>query len=122
MRVGEITRIPKIWGREIILHDGTYCCKLLQYDGVRTSSRHYHENKHETFVVVKGLFEIEWYHLDDESNRGEGKLGPGAALVLQPRTVHRVKCLSPSGLIVEASSKEDPDDCVRLEPSVNPFG
>ena len=122
MKIGDITRIPKIWGREIILHDGTYCCKLLQYDGVRTSSRHYHENKHETFVVVKGLFEIEWYHLDDEGNRGEGKFGPGAALVLQPRTVHRVKCLAPVGIIVEASSKEDPDDCVRLEPSVNPFG
>lgn len=115
-------RIPKLWGREIILHEGSYCVKILQYDGVRTSSRHYHEKKHETFVVNRGLFEIDWYSLDDPNIRGEGKFGPGACLVLEPRTVHRVTCLSPEGWIIEASSGEDPTDCVRLEPSVNPFG
>jgi mannose-6-phosphate isomerase-like protein (cupin superfamily) len=116
-------RVQKIWGREMILHNDTYCCKLLQYDGVRTSSKHYHEKKHETFVILKGLFEIDWYMLDSAPDGGTGRHGPGACLVFEPRTVHRVKCLSPDGgVIVEASSHDDPDDCVRLEPSVNPFG
>jgi hypothetical protein len=122
-------RIPKIWGREIILHNGSYCCKLLQYDGVRTSSKHYHEKKHETFVILKGWFDIEWQQLvgdqtvDDLPPPTAQRLGPGACLVLVPRTVHRVTCLSDSGgTIVEASSHDDPEDCVRLKPSVNPFG
>jgi len=115
--------VPKIWGREIILHDGEYCAKLLIYDGVRTSSKHYHETKHETFVVVKGEFEIEWEMLDHKDSKGKQVFHPGEALVLFPRTVHRVKCLTEEGgTIFEASSKEDPDDCVRLEPSINPFG
>jgi len=116
-------KVPKIWGREIIFLETPYCVKFLQYDGVRTSSRHYHEKKHETFVVIKGLFEIDFYSIDDPSNHSEGTYGPGAVIVLDPRTVHRVKCLSPDGgVIVEASSHDDPSDCVRLEPSVNPFG
>jgi hypothetical protein len=117
------TRIAKMWGREIILTNDKYCCKLLQYDGVRTSSKHYHEKKHETFVILKGAFEIEWYMLDAPEVNGNDKHGPGACLVFEPRTVHRVKCITPEGgIIVEASSHDDPDDCVRLEPSVNPFG
>ena len=115
-------RIPKIWGSEVILHNAEYCCKLLRYDGVRTSSKHYHEKKTETFVVVAGTFDIDWYSLDDPTTKGAQKFGPGAALHLAPRTVHRVTCVSPQGgTIVEASSHDDPDDCVRLEPSVNPF-
>lgn len=116
-------RIPKMWGQEIILHNGAYCCKLLQYDGIRTSSRHFHETKHETFVILKGFFDIEWHMLDDPETKGAKRFGPGAALVLEPRTVHRVTCLTESGgMIVEASSHDDPKDCVRLEPSINPFG
>jgi mannose-6-phosphate isomerase-like protein (cupin superfamily) len=117
------TRIPKTWGHEIILHNEEYCAKLLVYDGIRTSSKHYHEKKHETFVVLRGYFDIEWYALDDPEAKGAQKFGPGACLVLEPRTVHRVSCLSPQGgMLVEASTHDDPDDCVRLEASANPFG
>jgi mannose-6-phosphate isomerase-like protein (cupin superfamily) len=118
-----VQNVSKIWGREVILVDGDYCAKFLQYDGVRTSSLHYHKEKHETFVVVKGTFEIEWYHVDLPQSSTKEIFGPGKALVLAPYTVHRVKCVSPEGgSIFEASTGEDPDDCVRLEPSVNPFG
>ena len=120
----KVDRIVKMWGREIILHDGAYCCKLLEYDGLRTSSEHYHETKHETFVILSGLFEISWYMLDNVNDRQDAaRMGPGACIVLEPRTVHRLTCVSPTGgIIVEASSKEDPNDCIRIKPSVNPFG
>ncbi len=115
-------RIPKIWGHEVILHNGAYCAKLLKYDGVRTSSQHFHEKKHETFIIVFGTFDIEWHMLDNPEVKGAQKFGAGAALVLEPRTVHKVTCLSQGGgLIAEASSHDDPEDCVRLAPSVNPF-
>jgi hypothetical protein len=115
--------VRKMWGREVILYNGAYCCKLLQYDGVRTSSEHYHENKHETFVIVKGVFEIEVYHKDTPEHLNKYRMGPGAALILVPYTVHKVTCVSKDGgWIAEASSHDDPADCVRLAPSVNPFG
>jgi hypothetical protein len=118
-----VDRVPKVWGREIILHNDVYCCKLLQYDGVRTSSQHYHEKKHETFVILKGFFELDWYSLDDPAVNGHQRMGPGGVLSLDPRTVHLVKCVTPTGgVIVEASTQDDPNDCVRLAPSVNPFG
>lgn len=121
-----VERIPKMWGREILLTHGgshSYCCKLLQYDGVRTSSMHYHEKKHETFVILKGIFSILWYPLDDQAAQRTDRMGPGGVISLDPRTVHRVTCESPDGgTIVEASSHDDPNDCVRLAPSVNPFG
>jgi mannose-6-phosphate isomerase-like protein (cupin superfamily) len=120
---GLTQRIPKMWGREIILHNAEYCCKLLQYDGVRTSSEHYHEKKHETFVIVKGYFEIERYPKDQPYPRIKAVYGPGAAIVLPPGTVHKLTCMTPEGgLIVEASTHDDPSDCVRIAPSVNPFG
>ena len=116
-------KVPKLWGREVVLVTEPYCVKILQYDGVRTSSQHYHNEKHETFVVLRGLFEIERFSYDDPSDVVTGKYGPGACLVLPPRTVHKVTCIHPEGgWIIEASSKEDPNDCVRLAPSVNPFG
>jgi hypothetical protein len=119
----EVARIPKMWGKEIILVDDTYCVKLLQYDGVRTSSKHFHEWKHETFAILSGEFEIEWYPADNPRARIVERYHVGACLVLPPRTVHRITCLSPEGgTIFEASSHEDPDDCVRLAPSVNPCG
>lgn len=115
--------IPKQWGREIILVDDAYCVKLLQYDGVRTSSEHYHERKHETFVVIRGEFEITWWHINTPHERSRGRFPIGKSLVLPPLTVHQVKCVSPDGgTLFEASSHEDPDDCVRISPSVNPCG
>jgi mannose-6-phosphate isomerase-like protein (cupin superfamily) len=119
----ELTNIPKMWGKEVILVDDSYCVKLLKYDGVRTSSKHYHERKHETFAVLTGEFDIEWYPLDNPGTQKTQRFFPGMCLVLPPFTVHRLTCVSPKGgTIFEASSHEDPDDCVRLEPSVNPFG
>jgi quercetin dioxygenase-like cupin family protein len=113
-------KVPKMWGREVVLYNDAYCCKLLEYDGVRTSSKHYHKEKCETFVVVRGLFSIEWGPVGGPFQ--DKRFGPGAVLHLEPGTVHRVSCLSEEGgMIVEASSHDDPDDCVRLEPSVNPF-
>ena len=124
MSVGlKVDKVPKMWGRELILHnDERYCCKLLQYDGIRTSSQHYHEKKHETFVILRGRFRVEWYSLDDHTAHGDDTLTPGGVVSLDPRTVHRVTCLNgDGGVIVEASSHDDPNDCVRLAPSVNPF-
>ena len=109
-------RVDKKWGHEIVFHNEGYCSKLLVYTKRVASSKHYHEKKHETFVVLSGEFFIEWEMLDDPSCRGARKFHPGQCLILEPRTVHHVRCLV-EGIIVEASSEDDPADCVRLVPS-----
>jgi mannose-6-phosphate isomerase-like protein (cupin superfamily) len=114
-------RIEKSWGFEQILTNGAYCMKLLVYRKPLMSSLHYHENKHETFYISSGVFMVEVgplgeipqaYALPTELP----KVGTGFSVVLPPRTLHRIHCLEP-GTIVEASSHDDPEDCVRIVPS-----
>lgn len=106
------TRVEKSWGYEEIIHNGWYCCKKLVYTKRVASSLHYHERKHETFVVATGLFALSRYLDDANSNIYR----PGDFVVLPPKALHRIRCLEP-GFIVEASTQDDPDDCVRLVPS-----
>lgn len=101
--------IEKSWGREEIIHNGDYCCKLLVYTRRIASSLHYHEKKHESFYMVSGLFEL-------ETCEGKVLMKPGMWHVLKPGDRHQIRCIEP-GTIVESSSHDDPDDCIRLIPS-----
>jgi quercetin dioxygenase-like cupin family protein len=106
----------KSWGFEQILHNGEYCAKLLVYSlaGI-ASSLHYHPRKHETFIVQSGLFSV----FVDLPGRDLQIMKPGDHVVIPAGTKHRIRCLQP-GTIVEASSHDDPADCVRLLPSEVP--
>jgi oxalate decarboxylase/phosphoglucose isomerase-like protein (cupin superfamily) len=106
--------IKKTWGYEKIIHNGGYCMKLLVYTRPIASSLHFHKLKHECFYVVDGLFQLEL--VSAGGVRNVRKMTYGATVVLPPATQHRIRCLEP-GTIVEASSHDDPEDCVRLEPS-----
>jgi mannose-6-phosphate isomerase-like protein (cupin superfamily) len=100
-------RIEKSWGHELIVHNQGYCLKLLVYERPIASSYHYHDTKHECFFVHSGRFEIE---IDGSV---PGTLLPSDRVVLPPKTKHRIRCIEP-GTIVEASSFDDPLDCVRI--------
>lgn len=101
----------KSWGYEELIHNDKYCVKLLVYTkpGV-ASSKHFHTLKQETFVVTSGKFDIE------VGDTIQGRCDPGVHVTLPPGTVHRIRCIEP-GVIVECSTFDDPDDCVRLVPS-----
>jgi mannose-6-phosphate isomerase-like protein (cupin superfamily) len=102
-------RVEKSWGYEEILHNGTYCLKLLVYTKPLASSLHYHIDKHETFYIASGAFQVDTI---GDSRR----MGLGEFVVIPPNHPHRVRCIEP-GTIVEGSSFDDPRDCVRLIPS-----
>jgi len=105
-------RVEKSWGYEEILQNGAggYCMKLLVYTRPIASSYHYHEHKHETFYIASGWFEVEL-----DGGRAQ-VMGPYQHVVIPPEMRHRVRCTVP-GTIVEASSFDDPNDCIRLIPS-----
>lgn len=112
---GEPARIEKSWGYELVFHaDANYTCKHLVYTkrGV-ASSLHYHRQKHECFTILVGVFEIQVGHAKPVTYES------GDVLVLPPSTKHRVRLAHRShmGVIIEASSFDDPEDCVRVEPS-----
>jgi mannose-6-phosphate isomerase-like protein (cupin superfamily) len=104
--------IEKSWGHELLIHNGDYCCKELVYLKAITSSMHYHDKKHETFVVRSGMFSV---YVENDAREWR-TMGAGDWIVIPPKTTHRVRCLKP-GVIVEASTHDDPEDCVRLIPS-----
>lgn len=102
--------IEKSWGFERLIHNGAYCMKLLVYTKRIASSLHYHVAKHESFYVASGKFVL-------ENAMGPSQMmNPGDSVVLGPGAHHRLRCLEP-GTIVEASTHDDPEDCVRLIPS-----
>lgn len=112
------SRVKKTWGYEEVLHNGDYCAKLLVYTERIASSLHYHQRKHETFYIASGIFEIT-IGIPGADSATVRLRGVGEHVVLPPKTVHRIRCVEP-GVIVESSSHDDPDDCVRLVPSEVP--
>ena len=103
-------RVEKSWGYEEILENGAYCMKLLVYTKPIASSLHYHEWKRESFYCASGTFNLEL---------GDGPPQPfnaGCAVTIPSGTRHRLRCIVP-GVVVEASTYDDQDDCVRLIPS-----
>lgn len=119
--------IAKSWGREEIYSgrevNSPYCIKKLVYNHRIASSLHYHNYKHETFCVLKGMFSLEM------GAPGAGKEGwsevrrlkGGDVAVIPQRTRHRLRLLSkPPGVILECSTADDPEDCVRLAVSEKP--
>jgi mannose-6-phosphate isomerase-like protein (cupin superfamily) len=107
-----LKKIEKSWGREDIIHNGAYCCKKLVYTKTVASSMHFHPRKHETFVVLSGLFSV----YVENAAREWTPMGPGDSVIIPPGVPHRVRCMLP-GTIIEASTHDDPEDCVRLIPS-----
>jgi len=104
-----VERVDKSWGHELLIHNKSYCMKLLVYEKPIASSLHFHELKHECFYVSSGHFMLEM----------QGKtleLKAGSHAIIPSGRCHRLRCLVP-GTVVEASSHDDPEDCVRLIPS-----
>lgn len=102
--------VRKAWGHEeIFASTDLYCGKFLRFQAGKRSSLHYHEVKDESWLVVSGAFRLE---LAD----GERILRRGDKVRLKPRDKHRLTCTR-TGAILEVSTHDDPDDCIRIEMS-----
>jgi mannose-6-phosphate isomerase-like protein (cupin superfamily) len=108
----ERTVIRKLWGREEIeCNTPHYCAKTLVLEPGFRSSLHYHVQKWETFIVKTGECEL-------ELNGSVYVLKPGQSVDLRPFDRHRFRAFHEQQcVILEVSTHDEPDDCVRLEPS-----
>ena len=118
--------VQKSWGREEFYFGGAfsrYWVKKLIYLHKISSSLHYHPYKHETFCVLKGSFKLE-VGVPGAAREGTSSthiLHSGDVFVLPPSTRHRLRLTSkPPGVVLECCDRDDPEDCVRIEPSEQP--
>jgi mannose-6-phosphate isomerase len=101
-------RVAKPWGHELIfaLAPRRYAGKLLVIERGRRLSLQYHRRKHESLYVLKGRLTL-------RLGRATRTLGPGAAVAIPPRTVHRFEARGGRVTLVEVSTPEL-GDVVRL--------
>ena len=102
-------RVEKSWGYEQVFENDKYCMKALVYTKPIASSLHYHQRKTESFYIASGRFEI-------EIGKRFSKALPGDFFHIPIGTAHRLRCIEP-GTVIEASTRDDPEDCIRLIPS-----
>jgi len=100
---------PKVWGGEITLVNAEYCAKFLLIKQGGHSSLHYHEKKHEHFIILTGDVLLE------KSGR-QLLLRKYDIVEVLPYERHRFTGVSNS-IILEVSTHHDEADTVRIEPS-----
>lgn len=110
---GEVRRVPKPWGYEIIwAHTDRYVGKILHVNAGQALSVQYHEVKDETVYLLTGELKY-WVQLPGESELRDMHLQPGDAFHISPGTVHYMEAVTDCD-ILEASTPEI-DDVVRIK-------
>jgi mannose-6-phosphate isomerase-like protein (cupin superfamily) len=106
--------IPKAWGEEIILHNGSdYCGKLLRFREGAMFSMHFHSKKTETWLINKGRFEL--LTIDTRNaHRQKINLTEGDIIHIEPNTPHKLFAFE-EGEIFEVSTPHYDDDSYRIE-------
>ena len=111
MKPGDV--IPKPWGSEHIVDlNDAYCIKYLRIRRGKRLSKQYHEQKHETMMLVRGLAVLS---LSDEQGDRDIVMGFGEAHVIEPGTVHRIEGLSAGAAVILEVSTPELEDVVRLQ-------
>lgn len=103
--------VKKIWGSEtIFVNEPEYCLKELRILPGKRCSLHYHNSKKETFLVQSGFVRIE------RPGHPDLVLKHGDQLLIPPKTPHRFSSAG-GAMMLEVSTHDDSEDCVRIEPS-----
>lgn len=105
----------KGWGREILIENRSFCAKFLNYDKKgAVSSAHIHYHKSEAFCVIFKSFEFHYW--DQDGNEHTKILNQGDFVNIPSCCPHQLIALEDGASIFEASSFDDPNDCVRIRP------
>lgn len=105
-------KTDKDWGFEIeIVNNSTYCLKYMSAKFGRQSSLHHHEQKRETFFVLRGGL---WVFL----NGGTEHLRAGQMITIEPGEKHRFTPSTYCGCnFYEVSTHHSDADVFRDSPS-----
>ena len=110
-------KIKKGWGHELIIESNDqYCMKELHFyrEGCK-SSMHFHKDKTETWFCLRGAVMVDLIDLSDAS-KSKVYVTQGGIFHIDPMTPHQVTCTEDDTVILEASSKDTPEDNYRILP------
>ena len=103
-------KTEKVWGYEILLvNNGEYCGKILGLTKNYRCSDHYHKDKHETFILMKGCILLSWEY---QGESGYEVMLPGDAFEVPQYMVHSFWGVEDS-LILEISTEDKAEDSYR---------
>jgi mannose-6-phosphate isomerase-like protein (cupin superfamily) len=116
-------KIEKVWGfEEIWINEPEYCFKILVLKPGFTSSKHYHQKKKETFLVLRGHCRLELWITDAMNNQSLclTELKSEMQITIEPGQPHRFSLESEAGepcVIYEISTHHSDKDVVRQSES-----
>lgn len=113
----KIHKVDKGWGWEewFFNEPDLYCGKALYFYPGRKCSYHYHRDKHETFLVMSGWFNVRLGDDDDISNSQLIKLWKSESIVIEPGIRHQMTNVSNElGCIIEFSTFHKDEDSYRI--------
>lgn len=107
------TRTDKPWGYELLWsHTDHYAGKIIHINAGRRLSLQYHEQKHESILVLSGTLLL---HLGRGDDAGVIELGPGESYDIPVGDIHRFAAPSDADVEIIEVSTPELDDVVRLE-------
>jgi len=107
-------KIEKGWGYELHIHNADgYCSKILHFDKGAAFSLHMHIEKHETWYVARGSFELRGVD-PDTTEAYSLELKQGDVVSINRGILHQLVAHEDSD-IFEASTPDKPEDSYRIK-------
>lgn len=107
-------KVEKTWGYEdIIITNDLYCLKYLVFKNKSKSSMHFHMNKHETWKVVVGSFQVHVLDMKDCSITTH-VLNTGDTWINEPMKAHQLESLEDDSIIMEVSTSDSIEDNYKV--------
>lgn len=111
--------VEKEWGWEYIIPGDGYTTKIMEIKPGFKCSLHFHRNKSETFTLVQGILNVEYYEPD--STKHIKRLTQPMSSVVLPKCTPHIFCTPKNQefntIFIESSTIDDKDDNYRLTKS-----
>ena len=103
------------WGYEIIwVNNDHYCSKILVFEKESTKTNlHFHKDKHKSWFVNAGKFEVQWVDPKDGKAYAQ-ELLEGGVFHVPPLLPVTLKSLIPNSAMAETSNNNNEEDYYRL--------
>jgi mannose-6-phosphate isomerase-like protein (cupin superfamily) len=103
------------YGYEVIwANNDYYCSKILVFEKENKQTKlHFHKNKHKSWFVNAGKFEVQWVDTADGTAYSK-ELPEGSVFDVPALLPVTLKSLVPNSAIAETSNNNDLDDYYRL--------
>jgi len=104
--------VSKGWGHELwIVNKKEYCGKLLYFRDGKRCSFHYHKIKDETFFILTGVLQLEFYTDEAKPSHSQSRqLSMGDVFHVPPLMRHRFSAIHRDCRFIEFSTHHEDSD------------